>query len=214
MSDIIAKVPEKFRSANVNDRGTLFLPAGRMIYANFFVPSSPDREDKSQGKLQWGLTLLIPAGFDLSEVDRMVDEIITKEHKPANAALRAKIKRPVIETAGVESLAGYADEYPFSIRLAAKAFDKNGQPRQRPGVIDARNQPITEDRAPEECYDGRWCRISARPYPWTHPTGGKGVSLGLGNAQLLWNDDPLARGAARASDEFEAVEIEDFGDFT
>lgn len=213
MSDVISKVPDKFKTATVNDRGTLFLPAGRMIYGSFFVPTSPDREDKSQSKLQWGLTLLVPGGFDLKEVDRIVDEIIDKEHKPANAALRAKIKRPIIETAGVESLAGYADDYPFCFRLAAKAFDKNGQPRQRPGVIDARNQPITEDRAPEECYDGRWCRVSVRAYPWSHPTGGKGVSLGLGNVQLLWNDDPLARGNVRAENEFEAVEIDDFGAF-
>jgi len=206
-------IPDKFKKAEKNERGTLFSPAARMMYASLFVPTSPDREDNSQGKLQYGLTILIPADFDLSAIEKDVEEIINKEHKPANATLRAKIKTPILETAGQESLAALAEEYPYFIRIASKAYDKNGQKRQKPGVIDARAQPIAEDDAPDQLYNGRWCRVSMRAYAWTHATGGKGVSLGLNNVQVLWNDDPLAGGKASAESEFEAVEVEEFGEF-
>jgi hypothetical protein len=205
----MVNIPEKYRKATVNDRGNLFTPAGRIMYANLFVPSSPDREDNSQSKLQYGLTLLIPAGYDLSEIEKAVDRTIDEKHKPANATLRAKIKRPILETAGIQSLAALAEEYPYCLRLSAKAYDKNGQKRQRPGVVNAKLEIVDEESAPDECYNGRWARCSVREYPWTHKTGGAGVSLGLNNVQLLAHDDPLAGGKARAEDEFEAVEIDD-----
>lgn len=202
-------IPDSFKKAVKSEKGNLFTSAGRMVYANLFVPSSPDEKDKSDSKLQWSLTLLIPDGYDLSAIEAEVDALIDEKHKPANDTLRKKIKQPILETAGIQSLAALAEEYPFCIRLSAKAFDKNGQPRQRPGVIDKNRNKVEEADAPQECYDGRWARCSVRAYPWTHPTGGKGVSLGLVNVQLLWHDEAIARSNIAAEQEFEAVEIDD-----
>lgn len=202
-------IPASFKKALKSEKGNLFTPVGRIFYANLFKPSSPDREDKSESKLQYGLTLLLPADSDLTAIEKEVDDLINGEFKPANSTMRNRIKTPLIETAGVQSLAALAEDYPFCIRLSQKAYDGNGQARQKPGVVDKNRNPVVEDDAADECYNGRWARCSVRAYPWKHKTGGNGVSLGLVNVQLLWHDEPLAGSKIKAQDEFEAVDIDD-----
>lgn len=206
MSNVIAKIPDSLRKAVKSERsGNFFTPAVRIKWANFFKLVPPSDEEKDEAKFIWNVTALVPAGFDLSALEAEVERLIAEKIKPANDTLRKKLKLPIIETAGINSLASLADEYPYTLRLSAKGFDKNGKRRQAPGVVDSAGKEIPEADDAEQCYDGRWARISVNPFDWSHPTGGKGVSFGLVNAQLLWHDDPLAGGKVKASSEFEAV---------
>lgn len=207
MSAILAKVPASMRKAILSERsGNFFTPAVRIKWANLFKPVPPSEDEKDESKFVWNVTALVSAGFDLSVLDAEVDRIVKEKIKPANETLRKKLKLPILETAGIQSLAAIADEYPYCLRLSAKAFDKNGKRRQAPGVVDSSGNEVSADQDADACYDGRWARISVNPFSWEHPTGGKGVSLGLVNVQLLWHDDPLAGGKVKASSEFEAVD--------
>jgi hypothetical protein len=201
------EIADRFKKAVVSEKsGNLFTPAGRIMYGALFKPVLPGQDEKDDSKRQYQVTLLFPAGFDLSAIEAEVDKLIDKEHKPANEALRKKIKTPIIETAGVQSMASLAEEYPYFVRLSSRAFDKNGRANAAPDVVSPSGAKVDEGDDSSECYNGRWARASVRAYPWTHPTGGKGVSLGLVNVQLLYHDDPLAGGKVKGTSEFETVE--------
>lgn len=68
----------------------------------------------------------------------------------------------------------------------------------KPQIVDTDLQEIID---PAELYSGAWYRVSLRPYAWEHPTGGKGVSIGLVNVQKVRDDDPFS-GGVKAADEF------------
>jgi len=70
----------------------------------------------------------------------------------------------------------------------------------RPGVVDAKVQPIMDM---DEIYSGAWYRASIRMYAWEHPTGGKGVSASLDNLMKI-KDDERFDGATSAEDDFAA----------
>lgn len=210
-------IPDSLQAASVSAKsGNLLLPAARMMYANLYTAVLP-QDETDEAKKQWQITALIPAGFDLSVIEAEIEKLIDDKIKPANAALRAKIKLPIGDTAAVASMASLAEEYPHFIRLNAKEFTKDGKRRAKPDVVDSKGQPVEEAREPEETYNGRWFRGSANAFSWKNAKGGVGVSLGLVNVQLLWHDDPLAGGKAKASSDFEAVEGADLdgmdGDF-
>jgi hypothetical protein len=206
-------IPDAMKKATFSEKsGNYFTPASRMMYANVFQPTFPGQDETDEMKKQWQITALIPAGYDLSVLEKAVADLIDKEHKPANEALRRKIKTPILETAAINSLASLAEEYPYCIRLTAKAFDKNGKRRQAPGVVDSRGGDVSEANEADETYNGRWFRASLNPYAWSHPTGGKGVSFGLVNVQLLSHDDPLAGGKVKASNEFDAIDDAELAD--
>jgi len=67
-----------------------------------------------------------------------------------------------------------------------------------PDIIGPDRQPILDNA---EVYSGMYCRCSLRPYAWSHPTGGQGVSFGLGNVQKLADGEPFS-GGVKAADEF------------
>lgn len=206
-------IPDSMKKAFLSEKsGNFFTPAVRIKWANLFKPVPPSEDEKDEAKFVWNVTALVPAGFDLKALEDEVDRIVREKIKPANETLRRKLKLPILETAGIQSLAAIADEYPYCLRLSAKAFDKNGKRRQAPGVVDASGKEVPESDDADQCYDGRWARISVNPFSWEHPTGGKGVSLGLVNVQLLWNDDPLAGGKVKATSEFEAIDAGDLAD--
>ena len=60
----------------------------------------------------------------------------------------------------------------------------------RPNVFDRDLQPVLD---PEQVYPGVIVRVSLRPFGWSGKFG-TGVSLGLGNVQLL-ADGPRLKGA-------------------
>lgn len=200
-------IPASHKKAFKSEKGSLFTPAGRLMYANLFTPVPPSKDETDEKKFKYQLTLLLPADCDISLLEKEVGHIIDEEHKPANSALRSKIKTPFIETASIESMAALADDFPFMLRLTSNAYEKSGAARQKPGVVDSALNKVDEDRGPDECYDGRWARCSVRPYGWKRDTG-KGVSFGLVNVQLLWHDDPIGRANVKPENEFEAVEID------
>lgn len=191
------------KKVTVSEKSGNMLAVGRMMYASLYTASRPSKTETDEKKFQYGLTVLLPADTDISALEKAVQEQFTENVVAAKRA-STKWKNPIKKTADEGSLAQYADEYPYMLRLNSKKFDRNGKERARPEVVDAKGAAVAADREAEETYNGRWCRVSFRPFWFANEQSG--VSLGLSNVQLLWQDDPLAGGKAKASSDFEPVE--------
>ncbi|MBB3980132.1 hypothetical protein GGQ64_005379 [Rhizobium azooxidifex] len=205
MSDVLMKAFKSEKSGNII---TCQL---RMMYANLITPGFPSKKERDPKKKQWGATGLVPAKANIDVLREAIDEVIDANLTAAQKA-KAKIVMPIKETAADSSLAIYADEFPYFLRMNTKCFDRQGKPRPAPEVVYAKNgAPVQEADEADELYNGRWFRSSLNPY-W-YDNENIGVSLGLVNVQLLKHDEPLAGGKVKADREFEPVEgLEDLED--
>jgi hypothetical protein len=140
---------------------------------------------------KYQINMLVPKA---SNIDLLKE--IAKKAKEEKFGTREipKFKTPFHRTAEQERLLDYKDEYPLLIRASST---------DAPQVINAKLQLVTDEA---EIYGGRWASVSVNAYAWEHPTGGKGVSFGLANVQLLDHDDPIANSRVAASTEFESVD--------
>ena len=78
---------------------------------------------------------------------------------------------------------------------------------EKPGIVGYDpNVPVLD---PKELYNGRWAKISVRPFVYDKKS--VGVALGLSNIQLLKNDTVFGRTAPRQDFDVEAEAVgEDF----
>lgn len=81
----------------------------------------------------------------------------------------------------------------------------NASSKRKPQIVDASVQPILDAA---EIYSGMYGRVSINFYAYNQ-AGNRGVAAGLNNVQKVGDGEPLGGAAARAEDEFSAVE-EDF----
>lgn len=184
------------------ESGNIITPKGRMLYPALFKPVLPVNE-KDEEKAKYQATLLIPAGSDIDAMKAAYKELVD-ENIPEAKRKTAKVKSPFLKTEDQERFAEMAEDFPYMIRCQAKF---------KPDVVTPKgDRTLGEEDEADEVYGGRWARLSVRPYFWTHPTGGKGVSFGLQNVQLLDHDDPIAGGRTRGTDEFEGVKSDDLDD--
>lgn len=176
-------------------------PKAKLLYPNLFEATLMKGE-KDPERARYGTTLLFHKSADLKAIQ---DAVLAAATDKFGAKLKeTKWKKPFIKvteddqpkvwrrlvSAGIDP-----NDFPVMIRLASKLA---------PSVRAPNGQKVEDE---DQVYEGRWARASIRAFAYTHATGGNGVSLGLGNVQLLDNDDPLPRGGGgMGGDEFEAVD--------
>jgi hypothetical protein len=197
----------------IEKTGNIVLPRGRMHFCAIsekFISKS----DKSKGKTvdkdgAYVVTMVVPPSADLT-------------------VLKAKVKEKAIEKWGTK-LPGNMKS---PIRKCSEIFDSKGDPKysedlgdhyqisantytQQPGLMDSKGVVLNKRgegesiddvkaRVEEECYAGRYARISVSPA--TYDTdGNRGVKLYLQNIQLLDHGEVLGGRSSRAEDEFQAV---------
>ena len=197
-------IPDSYKKAIKKDNGNIVV-LGRMMYASLFTAAKPSKSETDPKRFQYANTILVPAGSDISALEAVIDQLF-KDNVPEAKRATTKWKRPILKTADQGTLAAYADDYPTTLRANSKAWQKDGKARPKPEVVDAKGQPVPAEQEAEATYNGRWCRMSLNPYWYPANDGQPGVSLGLINVQLVWHDDPLAGGKAKASSDFEPVE--------
>lgn len=168
--------------------GTWVVPVGRMSYPHLFVPKAMPGDSPDKPK-KYSMTVMFHKNTDMKPGLQIVREVAQAEfgNDP-----KLKIRSPLLNHADKTADEALAAEFPWIIRCASE---------YQPDVVFGSLEPC---KAPEEVYGGRWCRIAIRPYAWSHPTGGKGVSFGLSNVMLLDHDDRLGGGRAKVEDQFEA----------
>lgn len=171
---------------------TIRLGPGKLSFPSLIEPSSFNGGDE-----KYTTTLLLPPSFDIAPVMKALNDLCTevwgKDQKkwPPNARRPESVVRRAEEK---EHLAGYEAGWHF---ISASS-------REKPLIVDAMLEPVTDPRA---VYAGRWANISVRPFVYDNI--GVGVSLGLGNVQLLKHDGAFGRTSARQDFDIVAEEMED-----
>lgn len=184
-------VNEKLRACQTPMTGlNIITPLARLSFPNLLTPQQNKKEPTRKPK--YGTSLLIPAQFN-------IDMLKTAASKAAfdkwgSKAAEMRLKTPFLK-AGEYKYEGYEDGWTL---LRCSCLSKPTVLMKSPdGVIK-----ITEANA-EEIYPGRWCIASLNPFTYEEQ-GNKGVSFGLNNVVLQYNDDALG-GRVRAEDEFEDI---------
>lgn len=162
---------------------------GRLSYANLLKPSLVKGET-DQEKARYSTSLLFNTKADLGELIKLVDEA-AKEKWGADYANKFRIKKPFLKVEDYPKMSDLAESgFTVMIRVSSKT---------KPEIRLANKMPATEG----DVYSGRWALITVNAFCYDHPTGGKGVSLGLQNVQLLDHDERLGGGRGSADDQFE-----------
>lgn len=168
---------------------------GRLLWNSVFQP----RKGKGGSVGKFEANVAIPKGANMKVLQDAVleagKERFPKLFKDAAGKWPSSVKSPFKKTADNDKLADIADDFP--VFVAARSKD-------RPGVVGANGR--AEGVEPEHVYPGRWVKVSVDTYAY-ETDGNKGVTLGLGNLQLLEEADELVIGGGRVSaeSEFEGV---------
>lgn len=85
----------------------------------------------------------------------------------------------------------------------------NVQSKQKPGIVDARNQDVL---MPEEVYPGQIVRAQLQPFHW-NKAGRRGVSFGLNHIQIVKADAPRLDGRVAANRAFDVIDEDELSDF-
>ncbi len=127
--------------------------------------------------------------------------------------------KAAVEQAKKDSISKWGGKIPANLKLPLRDGDIerpddeayagcyffNANSRQAPEVVDTHVQPILNQA---DVYSGCYGRISVTFYGF-NSNGNRGIAAGLGNIQKLRDGEPLG-GKARATDDFEIEEDEDF----
>lgn len=183
----------------LSSQDTILSAKVKLLYPSLFKPQLPQGE-KDESKARYQVTLLVPKTADVSVFKNAVDTLIA-DKLTEKQRKETKLKKPFLKTEDQPKIVAMLEkagldpaDFPIIIRANAKF---------KPIVKAANMDDVTDE---EQVYSGRWACVSLRPYWFDHPTGGKGVSAGLGNVQLLDHDDVLSGGRIDANKEFEAVD--------
>jgi hypothetical protein len=180
--------------ANLNacvklDDGSVRTAKGRLSYASLFKKQLP-QDETDQDKARYQTAMVFTDKADLKVLADLVEAAAVKEWG-ADYKTKFKVKKPFLKVEDFPKMGDLAKQgFITFIRTATKT---------KPEVVgpDGRT-PATED----EAYSGRWAVLTVNAWTYDHKTGGKGVSIGLQNAQLLDHADPLGSGRPAAAGQF------------
>lgn len=196
----------------VTAQGNIVSPRGRAFFcaiAKKFRKKKAKKDDDGQ----YCVTLLVPPDSDLSELEEAIKQCAIDEW---GEKLPKNLKSPIREASEVLTEDGeqkYPDEYQDWLQISANTY------KTQPGVVDAKNRQInklqpdesTEEliaRMEEECYSGRWMRISVQPSIFNQD-GNRGVKLYLQGVQLLDHDDKIGGFGGNPERDFTPVDTGD-----
>jgi hypothetical protein len=170
-------------------------PIGRLSFPALFVATKPKGDNNAEPK--YNMTLLMDADAQKTPEFKQMQEavkaaLLDKFKTPPN-----KWKSPFLTIADLDEVPDGYDEDCVFVRMSSKT---------KPGVVGPNPQFPIEDA--DEAYAGCYVRVSYNVYAWDHPTGGKGVSIGLGNVQKIKDGTPFGN-RTKAEDDFDMVESEE-----
>ena len=155
-----------------------------------------------------------PDSVNGSEPKYSVSAIIPKSDTATVNAIKA-----AIEVAKKESASKWGGKIPPNLKLPLRDGDidrpedeayagcyfLNANSRQAPQVVNSRVEPILDQN---EVFSGCYGKISVTFYGY-NTNGNRGIAAGLGNIQKLRDGESLG-GRAKASEDFDSVQDEDF----
>lgn len=168
-----------------------------LVYPHLFQPRV--MKDSGNQTPKYQTVVLIPQGYDMTPLHKLALAAATKLFGSDAQRLIAAgvIKSPFrkqMEKAALGQM-GYSSD-PNAVYL-------NVASEQAPAVVDCNVQPILD---PAKVYGGVVANVQVNAFAWNHPTGGKGISFGLQNVQILRDGPKLGGGNPDPKNVFKAVE--------
>ena len=178
----------------------IITPEFRVSFPSVFRPGKPAQPGAEP---KYGLTMLFPHPSKMTPAQKpQYDAFFAKVKQAADAALLEKFGGKMSDEKFRKSLKkAFRDQGEKSFEgYEEGALFANCSSKQRPGLVDAKNQDIIEE---QYFYPGCYARASVRVFAYDS-NGNRGWSLGLQNVQKLRDGEPLG-GRTRASDDFQSV---------
>jgi hypothetical protein len=179
--------------------------ADQLITAKAFKPGDPEK---------YSCTLCMPPGHPgIEQLEAALEAAATKRWGKRSEwpkPLKGITKDPVIKECADHPKLGIKEKGWVFVRASSTEV---------PGIVDSNVEELNRADYRREVYSGRWATISVNAFAYVRSTG-DGVSLGLGNIQLLKHDERLGASRPKPGEEFdpEALPDEDDdggdGDFT
>ena len=174
---------------------------GRLSYPALFQPRQVAQDSD---KKNYQATILIP------KTDTNTVAII-------QAAIQAAVDQGVADGKFKQPIDPNQTKYP-PLR-DGDTMNSNGEPRgaefaghwfisskapenRKPFVVDANVQPVIQE---SDVYAGCYVNAALQFFPYSHATGGKGISVSLQGIQKARDGEPLGGGIVEASDVFSAL---------
>ncbi len=188
--------------------GSIVTPRGRAFFCAI-AEKFKKKDAKADDNGAYVVTIVIPPDSDLTLLKNAIKAKAKEkwgDKMPGNLKSPIRLCKEVLNKDGDEK---YPPELANHFQITANTY------QQQPGVINAKGDPVNKllpnesvddlkQRVKDECYSGRWMRISVSPA--TYDTdGNRGVKLYLQNVQLLDHDDVIGGRSARAEDDFAPV---------
>lgn len=168
-----------------------------LVYPHLFQPRV--MKDSGNQTPKYQTVVLIPMGYNMAPLHTLALKAAEKLFgSDAQRLIQAGvIKSPFrkqMEKAALGQL-GYSND-PAAVYL-------NVSSEQAPGVVGPDLQPILD---PAKVYGGVIANVQVNAFAWNHPTGGKGISFGLQNVQIVRDGPKLGGGNPDPKNAFKAIE--------
>lgn len=164
-------------------------------------------EKTDNGDLKYPITLVFPAGADLSALKKAAEDVAKEEWGG-----KAKgVKMPFLKhTQTGQDGERYCDKMENLYEDDDDAFFIRAVSYSKPGLVDPMLNDIFEQ---EDFYSGCYARATVVAKTWEN-SGKKGVTFYVNNVQKMADGDRIGGVRTKAQNDFEAVEsVEDlFGD--
>lgn len=176
---------------------TVITPEFRVSYPALFQPQLPMGETDEK-KAKYGITMLFPAGADLSGMKALALGAATEKWGPDQTKW-PKFAHPVFRSGGEtgkKDIPGYGPGVIFCQAKSSAFNRKTGQKMMAPGVIGPDKQIIMD---PSEIYGG--CYAIAKINAFAYDTGvNKGISFGLISVMKMRDGEPFGRKSSPETD--------------
>ena len=168
----------------------LITPYATLSFPNLFQPRSVAEGQEPK----YGCALLFDAAAQQSPqfkaMQKAVDDLCQSEFKGVN------VKSLVLPFKDAGEKADRYQGYEDGVIVV------NAQSKQKPGIVDARNQDVL---LPEQVYAGQTVRAQLMPFAWKQ-AGRRGVSFGLNHVQIVKHDAPRIDGRVPANRAFDVID--------
>ena len=180
-----------------SERIELNTPEGRLMFVNLKQARRIDPKNADE-TAKFSVTVNFDPAAQKTKAFKKLKAAVEKttENKWGDNRPR-KLRTPFLTTDDVDPVPDGIEDGDVFIRLNSTS---------RPEVVDRNVEPVLDL---DKVYSGCYGIVNVQCYPWEHPTGGKGVSFGLGPVQKTRDGDPLGGVAKPAAKAFEALPEED-----
>lgn len=170
-------------------------PDFRAAFPNVFRA----RKNDLNGKDEYSITALFPAGADLTALKKAAQEALAKKFGSDQKKWPQNLRTPFRDQGDREKT---NDE---GKKVLPQGYEKGSiyitlRSTQKPGVVDQNVQTIIDE---SEFYGGCWAKASVSAYAYDQK-GNRGVSFGLGNIQKVKDGDAFGN-RTKPEDDFKPV---------